>query len=132
MAKRVFSVETDNKAVALAERNRRRFGAWNLRLVHGSAPEALSGLPAPDAVFIGGSGGSMRETLRAICMANPKARVCASAVTLETLHEATETLKELGFQTEVIQLAVSRSRKAGDLTMMTAQNPVFVITGTRE
>ena len=131
LARRVFSVEREENALALAGRNRHRFGAWNLRLVHGSAPEALSSLPAPDAVFIGGSGGTMRETVRAICTANPKARICASAVTLETLHEATEALKELGFRTEVIQLAVSRSRKAGDLTMMTAQNPVFVITGTR-
>jgi precorrin-6Y C5,15-methyltransferase (decarboxylating) len=130
-AKRVFSVERDEKALALAERNRQQFGAWNLRLIHGTAPEALNGLPAPDAVFIGGSGGTMRETIRAVCAANPDARICASAITLETLHDTTETLKELGFSTEVIQLAVSRSRKAGELTLMTAQNPVFLITGTR-
>ncbi len=130
-AKRVFSVERDDKALALAERNRRQFGAWNLRLIHGTAPDALNGLPAPDAVFIGGSSGNLRGIVHAICAANPNARICVSAVTLETLQEATPALKDLGFETEVLQLSVSRSRRAGDLTMMTAQNPVFLITGKR-
>ena len=130
-AKRVFSVERDDKALALAERNRRQFGAWNLRLIHGTAPDALNGLPAPDAVFIGGSSGNLRGIVQAICAANPNARICVSAVTLETLQEATPALKDLGFETEVLQLSVSRSRRAGDLTMMTAQNPVFLITGKR-
>ena len=130
-AKRVFSVERDDKALALAERNRRQFGAWNLRLIHGTAPDALNGLPAPDAVFIGGSSGNLRGIVQAICAANPNARICISAVTLETLQEATPALKDLGFETEVLQLSVSRSRRAGDLTMMTAQNPVFLITGKR-
>ncbi|MBR2807766.1 MAG: precorrin-6y C5,15-methyltransferase (decarboxylating) subunit CbiE [Oscillospiraceae bacterium] len=130
-AKRVFSVERDDKALALAERNRRQFGAWNLRLIHGTAPGALNGLPAPDAVFIGGSSGNLSGIVQAICAANPNARICVSAVTLETLQEATPALKDLGFETEVLQLSVSRSRRAGDLTMMTAQNPVFLITGKR-
>ena len=130
-AKRVFSVERDDKALALAERNRRQFGAWNLRLIHGKAPGALNGLPAPDAAFIGGSRGNLRGIVQAICAANPNARICVSAVTLETLQEATPALKDLGFETEVLQLSVSRSRRAGDLTMMTAQNPVFLITGKR-
>ena len=130
-AKRVFSVERDDKALALAERNRRQFGAWNLRLIHGTAPDALNGLPAPDAVFIGGSSGNLSGIVQAICAANPNARICVSAVTLETLQEATPALKDLGFETEVLQLSVSRSCRAGDLTMMTAQNPVFLITGKR-
>lgn len=127
--RRVYSVERDEKAFHLAEQNRRKFGAWNLRLIRGSAPEALEALPKPDAVFVGGSGGTLRETLLAVRRANPAARVCVSAVTLETLHEAAETLKELGSMTDVIQIAVSQSRSAGGLTMMTAQNPVYLITG---
>ena len=130
-AKRVFSVERDDKALALAERNRRQFGAWNLRLIHGTAPDALNGLPAPDAVFIGGSSGNLSGIVQAICAANPNARICVSAVTLETLQEAMPALKDLGFETEVLQLSVSRSCRAGDLTMMTAQNPVFLIMGKR-
>ena len=131
-ARRVYSVERGEGALQLAERNRRRFGAWNLRLVRGTAPEALKGLPRPDAVFVGGSGGTLRRTLCEIHRTNPAARVCVSAVTLETLHTASETMKELGQSPDVTQLAVSRSSAAGGLTMIKAQNPVWLITGTGE
>ena len=53
-----------------------------------------------------------------------------SAVTLETLQQACEELRALGCRTEVCQIAVSRSREAGGLTMMLAQNPVWLISGT--
>jgi precorrin-6Y C5,15-methyltransferase (decarboxylating) len=43
---------------------------------------------------------------------------------------ACTVLHELGYETEVCQIAVSRSRSAGDLTLMLAQNPVWLITGT--
>ena len=130
-ARRVFSVERDEKALCLAEKNRRRFGAWNLRLVRGEAPEALRALPKPDAVFVGGSGGSLPDILREIDTANPAARLCAAAVTLETLHVAVETMKALGRAPELCQLSVSRSRKAGAHPLMTAQNPVWLITGAK-
>ena len=127
----VWAVERSGAALALAEKNREQFGAWNLRLLQGEAPEILAQLPKPDAVFIGGSGGRMREILRAVSAANPKARVCAAAVALESLHAACEELEVLGYTVEVTQLAVSRSRAVGPLHMMTAQNPVYLVLGVR-
>lgn len=129
LCRRVYGVERDSAALAIAAENRRRLGAWKLRLREGSAPEALVGLPAPDAVFVGGSGGKLKEILYAVHDANPKARVCVSAVTLESLHNAVTTLRELGMEPEVTQISVSRSRKAGEVTMMLAQNPVYLIAG---
>ena len=128
-ARSVWAVERSAEALELAERNRRRLGAWNMRLVEGSAPDVLEGLPKPDAVFIGGSGGELGRILQAVREANPAARVCVSAVTLETLEQARGSMEKLGWMTEVTQLSVSRSVKTGKLTMMLAQNPVFLITG---
>ena len=125
----VYSVEREDAALAVAARNREKFGAWNLRLVKGEAPEALTGLPAPDAVFVGGSGGHLREILGAVRAANPDARVCASAITIEGLHHSYTAMRELGYETEAVQLSVSRSKPAGGLTLMLAQNPVWLITG---
>lgn len=127
----VYSVEREDAALAVAARNRERFGAWNLRLVKGEAPAALEGLPAPDAVFVGGSGGQLRAILDAVRAANPKARVCVSAVTIEGLHNSYTALRDLGYETEVTQLSVTRSKPAGDLTLMLAQNPVWLIAGYR-
>ena len=128
-AKAVYAIERNSDALRLAAENRKRHAAWNLRLIEGSAPEALTGLPAPDAVFIGGSGGSLRAILRTVRRVNDKAHICISAVCLESLQEATESLRSLGYTAEICQISVSRSREAGGLTMMLAQNPVWLISG---
>lgn len=131
-ARSVWAVEAQPEAIALIRENRTRFGAWNLRLVEGWAPEALGGLPKPDAVFVGGSGGELFSILGAIHRANPTARVCVSALALETLQTAFTTLSELGYEVEVCQIGVSRTKPAGALHLLMAQNPVFLITGVVE
>ena len=125
----VWGVEREDAALTLARENRVRHGAWNLRLVKGEAPDALEGLPKPDAVFVGGSGGKLSEILHSIHAANPAARVCVAAITLEGLQHAYATLRELDYKTDVTQLSVSRGKAAGGLTLMLAQNPVFLLTG---
>ena len=130
-AKSVWAVERKPDALALAQRNRERFCAWNLHLQEGTAPEALAPFPIPDAVFVGGSGGRLAEILEAVHTANPQARICVSAIALETLHEAMKALAHLGYETEVTQISVSRSRSVGELHLLMAQNPVFLITGVR-
>ncbi len=129
-AKAVYAVEPRCDALCLAAENRKKHAAWKLRLIEGTAPEALEGLPVPDAVFVGGSGGRLREILHAVHRANVGSRVCVSAVSLENLQEATETLRELGFRPEVCQISVSRGKEAGDLTLMLAHNPVWLICGS--
>lgn len=121
----VWAVERKPDALALARSNREKFGAWNLRLIEGRAPAVLEDFPKPDAVFIGGSGGELPGILQAVRRANPEARVCVSAISLETLHAAMAELRD----PEVTQISVSRSRPAGQLHLLLAQNPVFLITG---
>ncbi|MBQ6206124.1 MAG: cobalamin biosynthesis bifunctional protein CbiET, partial [Oscillospiraceae bacterium] len=108
--------------------NREKFGAWNLTLTQGHAPEILQPLPAPDAVFIGGSGGALESVVETVFKKNASARLCVSAVTLETLCGAVSALTARGLSAEVCQIAVSRTRPAGDYRLFTAQNPVFLIT----
>lgn len=48
------AVEADATRAARIVRNAARLGVPRLRVVTGRAPEALAGLPAPDAVFVGG------------------------------------------------------------------------------
>lgn len=128
-ARAVWAVERNPEALELLRANREKFCAWKLRIAEGRAPEALRGLPAPDAVFVGGSGGELPSILQAVHDANPRARICVSAIALETLHTASERLTALGYETEITQIAVSRCRPAGTLHLLTAQNPVFLITG---
>ena len=128
---RVYAVERDSEACALVEENRRRLGAWNLRVIKGAAPEALYELPKPDAVFVGGSGGKLREIFEAALAANPAVRLCVSAIALETLSTALGLCRELDMEAEITQLAVSRTKTAGELHLLMANNPVFLITAQR-
>lgn len=49
-----MTVERVTERAARITRNAAALGVPGLRVVTGSAPDALAGLPAPDAVFIGG------------------------------------------------------------------------------
>ena len=62
---------------------------------------------------------------------NPEVRICVSAIALETLQQAISALEQLGYGPEVTQIAVSRTKAAGNLHLLMAQNPVFLTTGKR-
>lgn len=125
---RVFAVEMKEDALALLEANKRAHGVPNVQVVAGRAPEALAGLPAPDRVFIGGSSGEVAPIVAAAAKANPAVRVCATAVTLETLSDILACLGSLGVQdADIVQLAVSRADKLGGYHLMRAENPVYVV-----
>lgn len=126
----VYAVERNPEAIALLGENRQKLGGYNVQIVEGKAPDALVDLPAPDAVFVGGSGGQLRRILEIAREKNPAVRVVVNAIALETLHEAGTALANLGFTgIETVQLSAARGKAVGAYTMMTAQNPVFILSG---
>lgn len=128
----VYAVEKNPEAVALIRKNAEKFGVVNLIPVEGTAPGAMTALPAPTHVFVGGSSGNMREILAAVCAKNPAARIVISAVTLETIGEASACLTALGFADyETVAVNVSRAKKLGGYRLMQAQNPVYLFTAEK-
>ncbi len=126
----VYAVERNEEAIALLQENRTKLGGYNVQIVAGLAPEVLSALPAPHAVFVGGSGGQMHEILRIAKEKNPAVRVVVNAIALETLQEAQAAMQALDFaHREVVQLSAARGKAVGHYTMMTANNPVFILSG---
>ena len=124
----VCAVECLPAACAVLEENRRRLGGWNVRVVQGSAPQALAGLPAPDAVFLGGTGGELGPILDAVWAANPAARVCLTAIALETLAAALEAFAARGRKADAVQIAAAHAGGPGRLHLLRAENPVFILT----
>ena len=150
-ARQVWAFEKNRDAVELICANRRKLCAWNLRVVQGAAPEVFCenapgthgnpedtwkgqpsqcAFPAPDKVFIGGSSGNLSGIVRYIAGMSAGVRICVSAVLLETLHETMDVFDELGFETDVVQVAVTRSERVAGKHMMKAGNPVWIITGS--
>ena len=125
----VYAIERKEGGLELIQENRLKHGAFNLNVIKGLAPAALEGLPAPDKVFIGGSGGQMAEIVEKLLVVNPKLKLVINVVSLQGINEAIKILD--GYQTmdyEVICVNVARSRKLGSYDLMMAQNPVYIIT----
>ena len=125
----VFAIEKKEEAAALLEENKQKFAVDNLEIIKGEAPQALENLPAPTHAFIGGSSGNLKEIVALLLGKNPQVRIVINCITLETISEALDVLKEYGFQQrEVVQLAASRSKEIGRYHLMMGENPIYIIT----
>lgn len=125
----VFAVEREQEACKLIEQNRIRFSLPNLQIIQGTAPDALSDLPAPDAVFIGGSSGGLSASVELAVQKNPAVRVVVNAITLETVGAALEAFNRLELTgQEIVQVFAARSKTVGSSHMMTGQNPVYILS----
>ncbi len=126
----VFAIEKESKRIRDIKENIMRFGS-DLEIIEGAAPAALKGLPRPDAVFVGGGGKDIIRILGAVKRAlKPGGRVVVNAVTMETASAAFGFFKK-GWERELLLASVSKARQAGELNMLSAHNPVFIIKGRR-
>lgn len=126
----VYAIEREADACALIAENAVRFGAHNLTIVPGVAPDVLDALPAPDAAFLGGTGGTLLEILAVLLAKNPALRLVVSAVTLETLSAVTQAFATLPIrEVEINQIAVTRAKEMGKHHLLCAQNPIFLVSG---
>ena len=125
----VYAIERKEAALDLLRYNQKKLEAENLTVVPGLAPEACRELPAPTHVFIGGSGGSMREILTLLLEKNPNVRIVATAIALESVAELTNCMKAFPWkEADVLSLQAARGRKAGLYHLMTGQNPIYIFT----
>ncbi|MDO4542254.1 MAG: precorrin-6y C5,15-methyltransferase (decarboxylating) subunit CbiE [Bacillota bacterium] len=126
----VTTIEKNRKAWELCKKNTEHFGLDNIELINGSAPMDIPSEKSFDRVFIGGSAGNMAEIINTLSGENT--RVVVSAITLESVAEALKAMDDQGFENiEVIQAAVSRSKKAGSKHLMLALNPITIISGDK-
>jgi len=124
---RVYAIEVDPEGVEICRDNARTFGADNVRVIAGRAPEALTDLETPDAVFVGGSKGSMDEILEVALARLPSGgRLVVNAITLENVGEAYACFKKRGLQPEVLLLNISRGEPLAHYLRYEAQNPIHM------
>ncbi len=124
---KVYAIEQKESAVELIKRNSHKFGTSNIVIVQGTAPESLADLPAPTHAFIGGSSGNLKGILNLLKNKNPDVRVVVNAVSMETVAEITDIIKEFPLKdVEVVQLQTSRAKALGRYHLMQAENPVYI------
>ena len=129
----VYAVDRDAASAHLLQANVARYGAGRVSVVIGSAPAALSDLPDPDSVFIGGGGANILSILEAVThRLRPGGRVVANFAVMERANSTYRALRETGFSPELTMVAASRGRELPDGTLrLEAYNPVFIVWGQR-
>lgn len=118
---RAVGIEPRADRRAMAAANALALGTPKLEIVEGEAPEALAGLDAPDAVFIGG--GLSDEVFDAAFAAlKPLGRLVANAVTLESEAVLMDLHARHGGQ--LVKLTVNRAEPVGPYRGWRALMPV--------
>lgn len=129
---KVFAVERDAESAGNCRANARAHGMDHVLVVEGEAPGALEGLDAPDAVFVGGSGGALGAIVaRALERLRPGGRIAVAAVTLETLEEARRALAAAGAEPEVTLVSASRGAPLAGRLRLDPLTPVFLVAASR-
>jgi len=129
---RVYAIEKNPDHLKCCRRNMVKFQT-DICIQEKEAPEGLSDLSDPDAVFIGGSGGRLAEILDVCCRKlRPGGRIVVNAATIETMQAATMYFKQNGFTVETCLGQISRSKQVARSTRFEALNPVFILTGYRD
>ncbi|MGY1855178.1 precorrin-6y C5,15-methyltransferase (decarboxylating) subunit CbiE [Modestobacter sp. SYSU DS0290] len=128
-ASRAVAVEAEPGRADRVARNAARLGVPGLEVVRGRAPEALAGLPDPDAVFVGG-GATVPGVLDACWAAlRPGGRLVVNAVTLESEALVAQWRARVGG--ELTRLSVAHAQPVGGFTTFRPALPVTIWSVTR-
>jgi len=125
----IYAIEKNS--TDLIKSNKERIGIKNIKIIEGEAPECLYELPEPQRVFIGGSGGKLKEILSFLSQLKNLKIIVLTAVSMETLNKAIEILESKKFFVDISQLNISRIEKRHGISFFKALNPIFIIRGKR-
>lgn len=124
----VYAIEQDAADFHLIQANLDTFGVKNVKPVFGSAPAVFSGLPAPDAIFVGGNGGEVARLLEASYAAlRPGGRLVSNVGTLEMLQATYAVLKRAAKTVDVLLVNLSRGIEQLESLRFEAVNPTFLL-----
>ncbi|MBE9529531.1 MAG: precorrin-6Y C5,15-methyltransferase (decarboxylating) subunit CbiT, partial [Proteobacteria bacterium] len=131
----IYAFERKKVRVGDIRENSIRFGVANLKVIEGAAPAVLRSakIVRPSRVFIGGGGGPGGKGIAGILSAvlkriEPDGVIVVNCVTLETASCTMAYLDKRGWAREMVSVAVTRTKPVGGVNILSALNPVFIIT----
>jgi len=129
-ARKVYAVDKNINAVNLTLENLKKHGLEHkVSIVKNDALSALKEIDRFDILMIGGSGGDLpliiEEGYRKL---GDSGRILINSILLETPVEAIKTMKKLGMEIELINVAVFRGKILERGTMMYSNNPITIIS----
>lgn len=128
----VYAVDVTSECIEIARENAIKHKVDNIDIVEGLAPAAIMDWPVPDAVFIGGSNGNMKEILDvSLEKLTPYGRCVVTAITVETVQEIYQYFKDHGWNAEMIVVNISRSVPLAQYHRYEALSPIHIFTVTK-
>jgi precorrin-6Y C5,15-methyltransferase (decarboxylating) len=118
-----YAIERDEARLKMLAENADRLGTPRLRIVPGDAPKALEGLPAPDAVFIGGGMGDPGVFEASWDALKPGGCMVANVVTLEGELHLIDLQEKFGG--ELVRIDIAILSKVGALRALKPRMPVL-------
>ena len=126
----VFAIERHEEELTNIRANIRTFNCHQVTIVPGTAPENLADLAAPDRIFIGGSGGRLKEIIQyASSRLAAGGIMVVNGVIQKTIESAPRMMIEQGFSVDISTISVTRSTFADAQEIQF--NPVAVIRGVK-
>ena len=129
---RVYAIEMDPDDHALIQENARRLGVVNLEAVLGQAPDAWKALPAPDAIYVGGSGRDVAMLVEGAWQRLKAAgRLVTACNSIENLAAVHSLLRAHSADAGYWMVNIARGYEQMDRIRFEAINPVFLIAATK-
>ena len=126
----VYAIEMDAEDFGLMVDNAAAFDVPSLHPIHGQAPEALTDLPDPDAVFVGGTGRVVPDLVAASCdRLKPDGRIVVSVGSPDNLIAVQKVIEDSGRRSDVRMINLARGQYQLDRVRFEALNPTFLVLG---
>ncbi len=127
---KVYAVERNPAELANIRANCRKFGVYNLTVIEGAAPASLAGLPSPDRVFVGGSGGNLAGIIEFAAARLPQGgRVVVNGVIEKTKNDAPLLLHKQGLKVTISEIAIQR--RCFPENIEKKMNPIAIMVGEK-
>jgi cobalt-precorrin-6B (C15)-methyltransferase len=129
---KVYAIDFDEKATELTRQNLKKFGV-EAEIILAKAQDILPSLPKVDAVIVGGTWGDTKGVIEAsIARLKGGGRILIDTILIETIFAAIATINESNLiDVDITQVTIAKGRKVTTGTMMTARNPIIMISATK-
>ena len=127
---RALAIERRADRCATIAANARILDAARVQVIEGSVPDALDGLCAPHAIFLGGATSQEGLVERCWSVLQPGGRLVGAAVTLEGERALTEAQARLGGR--LVRLEHAQAQSLGGFTAWKPERPIVQWSVTKE
>lgn len=134
LCKKVYAVEVNPDATKLIGENIDHFSLRNVEVIEGKAPLCMQDIDMVDKVFVGGTKGNMIEIMDWVDdRLSKNGVIVGNFITLENAVLFINELRQGRYNDiDIAQIAVSKGKFIGGLTMMEANNPIYIVSGVKQ